>query len=98
MFDPTSRYAAVEIAKLADPDGRPIAYVRRRFAPQGRALPLLVEVTVAQEDRLDLICARTLGDPEHFWRICDANDAMNPFDLTGGDAVGQPLRIPVPQP
>ena len=58
----------------------------------------LRDLQCAQEDRLDLICARTLGDPEHFWRICDANDAMNPFDLTGSDAVGQPLRIPVPQP
>ena len=98
MFDPTSRYAALEVATLTDRDGRRVAYVRRRFAPQGPSLPLLVEVTVAQEDRLDLICARTLGDPEHFWRICDANDAMSPFDLTGDAAVGRPLRVPVPQP
>ena len=32
-------------------------------------------------DRLDLITARTLGDPEQFWRICDANDALDPDDL-----------------
>jgi hypothetical protein len=98
MFDPTSRYAPIEVARLTDRDGRKVAYVRRRFSPPGRALPLLVEVTVAQADRLDLITAHTLGDPEHFWRICDANDAMNPFDLTGGDAVGRPLKVPVPQP
>jgi hypothetical protein len=98
MFDPTSRYAGIEVAKLAGPNGQVVAYVRRRFAPPGRTLPLLVEVAVAQEDRLDLITARTLGDPEHFWRVCDANDAMNPFDLTADAAVGRVLRIPVPQP
>jgi hypothetical protein len=98
MFDPASRYAGIEVARVSDGDGRATAYVRRRFAPPGSSLPLLVEVTVAQDDRLDLITARTLGDPEHFWRVCDANDAMNPVDLTGGDAVGRALRVPVPQP
>jgi hypothetical protein len=50
---------------------------------------------VTEGERLDLIAARFFGDPEHFWRICDANNAMNPFDLT--DGIGQRLRIPVPQ-
>lgn len=58
-------------------------------------MQLLVEVTVTQGDRLDLIASRTLGNPEHFWRICDANNAMNPFDLTA--EIGRTLRIPVPQ-
>jgi len=58
-------------------------------------MPLLVEVTVTQGDRLDLITARTLGDPEQFWRVCDANNAMNPPDLTA--EVGRTLRIPIPQ-
>jgi hypothetical protein len=58
-------------------------------------MPLLVEVTVIQGDRLDLITARTLGDPEQFWRVCDANDAMNPPDLTAQP--GTAVRVPVPQ-
>ena len=37
---------------------------------------------MAQGDRLDLITARTLGDPEQFWRVCDANDALDPAELT----------------
>jgi len=56
---------------------------------------VLAEVTVSQGDRLDLITARTLGDPEQYWRICDANEAMNPPDLT--DEPGEVLRVPVPQ-
>ena len=98
MFDPGSRYAALETATRVQADGRRVAYVRRRFLPQGRALPTLVEIAVEQADRLDLITSRTLGDPEHFWRVCDANDAMNPFDLTSDEAIGRLLKVPVPQP
>jgi hypothetical protein len=96
MFDLTSRYAQLETAELSDADGRRIAYVRRRFLPQGRLMQLLAEVTVEPGDRLDLITSRVLGDPEHFWRVCDANDAMDPFELTA--EVGRALRVPVPEP
>jgi hypothetical protein len=95
MFEPSSRYDPLKTATLTGPDGCEIAYKRRRFLPQGQAMPLLVEVTVSEGDRLDLIAARTLGDPEQFWRICDANNAMNPFDLTAEP--GHTLRVPVPQ-
>ncbi|QQS49037.1 MAG: LysM peptidoglycan-binding domain-containing protein [Acidobacteriota bacterium] len=95
MFQPTSRYYRIENAIWTAPDGRQIAYKRRRFVPSGREMPLLVEVTVVQGDRLDLIAARTLGDAEQFWRVCDANDAMNPTDLTGEP--GRVLRVAVPQ-
>ena len=96
MFDPDSRYARLSTATRMEADGRVVSYVRRRFLPQGSSLPLLVEVQVAQGDRLDLIAYRTLGDPTHSWRICDANDAMDPADLTAD--LGRSLRVPVPQP
>ncbi len=95
MFETTSRYYAIETATFSMPDGRIVTYMRRRFLPQGESLPLLVEVAVAQGDRLDLITARTLGDPEQSWRVCDANNAMNPPDLTA--EVGRTLRVPIPQ-
>lgn len=95
MFDFSSRYYNLETVKLVQPGGRLAPYKRRRFLPQGELMPLLVEVLVAQNDRLDLITARTLGDPQHFWRVCDANNAMNPFALT--EVVGRRLRVPLPQ-
>lgn len=95
MFEPTSRYSLIENAIYESPDGRHITYKLRRFLPQGEAMPLLVEVTVGVNDRLDLIAARTLGDAEQFWQVCDANNAMNPFDLTS--EIGDLLRIPLPQ-
>ena len=96
MFDFTSRYYKIEDAQYTDGAGRVIAYKRRRFLPQGEALPLLVEVTVLQGERLDLVTYRTLGDPLQFWRVGDANNAMNPFDLV--EPPGEKLRVPVPQP
>jgi hypothetical protein len=95
MFTPRSRYYNIETATHESEGERPIAYVRRRFLPRGERMPVLVELAIAEGDRLDLITARTLGDPEQFWRVCDANNAMNPADLTG-DA-GLSLRVPIPQ-
>ncbi len=34
-------------------------------------MPQILSVHVQPEDRMDLVAARTLGDPEQFWRICD---------------------------
>lgn len=95
MFEHTSRYYDLETATYTTPDGRVVAYKRRRFLPRGGEMSLLAEVTVIRGDRLDLIAARTLGDPEQFWRVCDANDAMNPVILT--EEPGRTLRVPVPQ-
>lgn len=94
MFEHTSRYYTLEPATLTAPDGRVIAYQRRRFLPQGETLPLLAEVAVTEGERLDLVTSRVLGDPEQFWRVCDANNAMNPSDLA---TPGATLRVPVPQ-
>jgi hypothetical protein len=95
LFEQTSRYYLLEDAIYTDKHGHHTTYKRRRFLPQGMQMPLLTEVSVMSGDRLDLIAARTLRAPDHFWRICDANDGMNPFDLT--EQVGRTLRITSPQ-
>ena len=95
MDDPNSRYSATGTAILALPDGRTVAFRRRRFLPRGDDLPLIAEVRAGREERLDLFTYRTLGDPEHFWQIADANDAMDPEDLTAG--AERLLRVPLPQ-
>lgn len=98
MFDHTSRYHGLDVASVELADGRTVSYVRRRFLPQGTTLPLLAEVAVAQGERIDLVAHRTLGDPQAYWCICDANDAMDPQRLAA-DAAAQPgrlLRVPLP--
>ena len=92
---PNSRYHDVETAQLTRPDGRTIVYLRRRFVPPPERFALVLEHTVVEGDRLDNLAAKYLGDPEQFWRICDANGAINPDELT--ENVGSKLRITLPE-
>jgi nucleoid-associated protein YgaU len=95
MFDQGSRYYNLDSVQYTFPNGRTVTYKRRRILPKAEDMPMLEEVTVVDGERLDQIAARTLGNPEHFWRICDANEALNPFELT--KEPGRTLRIPIPQ-
>ena len=95
LFPPTSRYYQVDTATLTSPQGKTIVYLKRRFIPAADNFSLLENYIVKQGDRLDNIAARILGDPLAFWRICDANDAMRPQDLT--DTPGRVIRITLPQ-
>ena len=46
-------------------------------------MPLLQEKVIVAGDRLDLIAFQYVGDPEQYWRICDANNnIMHPLELT----------------
>jgi hypothetical protein len=94
-FPPTSRYYNIETATLETKDGRTLIYIRRRFVPPPEHFSLLQEHLVVQGDRLDNITARYLGDPEQFWRVCDANGAMRPDELT--EEIGRRLRITLPE-
>lgn len=95
MFPVTSRYYEIETTTLMVPDGQEITYLRRRFLPDGAKAITLSEHWVTQGERLDNISARYFGDPEQFWLIGDANNAMRPDDLTA--EVGRALLIPLPQ-
>lgn len=97
MSDPfpvNSRYVLTPTARLLRPDGREITYLRRRFVPPPEDLALLREHIVVQGDRPDVLAARHLGDPELFWRLCDANRAMRPSELT--ETIGRRVRITLP--
>jgi len=94
-FPPTSRYAAVPVVTHTNPDGTEIAYLKRRFVPQPDRFTLLQYHKVAQGERLDNIAARYLDDPLQFWRLCDANRAGRPDELT--ETIGRKLRITMPE-
>jgi hypothetical protein len=95
MFDPKSRYYSIDTTILVAADGRMIAYKRRRFLPPAGSALVLAEVMPTVDERLDLLTARTLGDPEAFWRVCDANGTLSPFRLL--EDRSQSIRIPTPQ-
>jgi len=92
VFEPDSRYADLPTATHTTVDGRQIVYVTRRFLPRAAALVPIGRVLVTEDDRLDRIAARTLGDPLQYWRICDANEAMNPDELVRRS--GSALLVP----
>jgi hypothetical protein len=94
MFAETSRYAGLEILTVAGLDGASIPYVSRRFLPRADRLSTLQEVSPTPGERLDMIATRTMGDPAQYWRICDANDAMNPPQLLASP--GHRLKVPLP--
>jgi len=94
-FPPTSRYHGIATVSRRSADGSVQVYLRRRFVPDPARLSLLHVHRVTQGDRLDLLAALHLGDPELFWRICDANGAMRPIDLV--ETVGRRLRITQPE-
>jgi hypothetical protein len=94
-FPPTSRYYNVPVLSLEAADGRTVNYLSRRFVPQSTLFALLRLHVVTEGERMDLIAARELGDPEAYWRICDANDGMRPDDLTA--VPGRSLRVTLPQ-
>ena len=93
LFAPTSRYYGLDITTFLQ-QGRPVAYVLRRFVPPPERFQLLQQHTVMQGERLDNIAAQYLGDPTLFWRLCDANRAMRPWELV--ETVGRKLRITMP--
>jgi len=94
-FPQNSRYYTTETATLTTKDGRMIVYLKRRFVPPPERFALLEEHVVTAGERLDNITAQHLGDPEQFWRICDANAAMRPEELT--EETGRRLRITLPE-
>lgn len=94
LFPSTSRYHGIETTTLETPQGKKIIYLKRRFVPPPERFELLQEHVVTQGERLDNITSRYLGDPEQFWRICDANGAMRPEEL---EEIGRRLRITLPE-
>lgn len=95
MFPITSRYYSVPTTELETVEGRKIKYLRRRFVPPAERFELLLEHAVTEGERVDTVAAQHLGDPEQFWRLCDANNAIRPEELI--ETVGRRLRITLPE-
>jgi hypothetical protein len=95
MFTINSRYFGIATVTLETQDGEQVVYLRRRFVPAPERFDLLTEHTVSEGERLDNITALYLGDPEQFWRVCDANGVIRPEELT--ETVGRKIRITLPE-
>jgi nucleoid-associated protein YgaU len=94
LFPPESRYHGIAAMQVMQPDGTVIAYLKRRFVPPPENFSVLQEHTVTAGDRLDNLAAHYIGDPTQYWRICDANGAVRPAELT--ETAGKRLSITLP--
>jgi len=94
-FAPNSRYYGLEIGIQENEDGSKIPFVKRRFIGQADKFQVITEHQVAGLERLDNIAQKYLGDPELFWRICDANAVMHPHELT--EEAGRFIKIALPE-
>lgn len=95
QFAITSRYYATPTTTMATAQGKTVVYLERRFLPSADAFATVQFYTIAQGDRLDNIANKFLGDPMAFWRICDANNAMRPQELT--ETPGRQIRLTLPE-
>ena len=94
-FPPNSRYNKIPLARLTTRDGTEVAYLKRRFVPDPENFALLQYHTLTEGERLDHIAAKYFGDPEQFWRLCDANGIVRPNDLL--QPIGGMIRITLPE-
>ncbi|MEK6804813.1 MAG: LysM domain-containing protein [Nitrospirota bacterium] len=94
-FPPTSRYYNVKTASLVTADGTMLVYLRRRFVPGSERFTVVQQHRVAGGERLDHLAATYMGDPEQYWRLCDANDAVRPDELT--ETLDRAIDIALPE-
>jgi hypothetical protein len=93
-FPPTSRYYGVKTATRLQPDGTTVVYLQRRFVPGSERFTIVQEHQVSSGERIDHLGDRYVGDPEQYWRLCDANDALRPDSLT--EQPGSIVKIGLP--
>jgi len=95
MNDPDGRYARAELRTRIDADGRPVAYLARRFLPDPAALTIAGIVQTEPGERLDLFSARVQGVPTAWWRVADAHRLIHPETLEEPQL--QRLAVPLPE-
>lgn len=89
MFFKGSRYERVPTKDHVADDGRVIRYKALRITPD---TPGLTKHVVDEGERLDHVAYAAYRSSERFWRICDANLAIDPGHLTSDP--GRVLKIP----
>ncbi|MGF6227952.1 hypothetical protein QFZ27_001907 [Inquilinus ginsengisoli] len=98
-FPAESRYHGIGVRAITAADGTTTAYLARRVCPSPERFATLSVHRVQQGERLDQTTVKLVGDPEQFWRLCDANGAIWPQELEVEDArVRRTLPIDVPAP
>lgn len=88
MIGKKSRYARTGTFAAVDAAGETTEALELRAAP---AVSAVFAHTPVQGERLDHLAQRYYRDPRKFWKLCDAADELDPFEVV---APGRPLPVP----
>jgi len=88
MFLGNSRYATLDRVDVTTRSGRRASALKLRILPPTPGEPHQVE----DRDRLDLLAHARYGDATRWWRVADANTALDATTLTA--ATGDIVTVP----
>lgn len=88
MIDKSSRYARTRTYAADDASGERVEVLELRAIPRTGGVFYHVP---REGERLDHVARRYYRDPRRFWKICDASDVLDPFDVL---VPGRPVLIP----
>ena len=88
MIDRKSRYRTTPIVTVTDEYGTTLRLIGLRETPDATSV---LSLTPTDTDRLDLLAWRFYRDATRFWRLCDAQSHVDPFDAL---VPGEPMPIP----
>jgi len=88
VINKRSRYYGTETFTSEDPSGDELTLLELRAIPP---TPVILHQTAGPADRLDHFADRYYRNPRKFWRICDASDSLDPFEIARPGAA-----IPIP--
>jgi hypothetical protein len=96
--NPSSRYYGAAVEYSTGANGVQVAYLQRRIIPQASTYTSLISYSINDGDRLDYLAYKNFGDPILYWMICDANNAVDPDQLTAqpGVSIEIPLAAGIP--
>lgn len=78
MINKKSRYYGSTTRKTVGASAEPVELLELRAIPP---TPAVLSTTVGPGQRLDHLAARYYREPRRFWRISDAAEELDPFDL-----------------
>jgi hypothetical protein len=88
-YDAKSRYAKTPTYQVRDRRGRLVTVVA---VPPHREVPLAGYHVLKQGQRIDHLASQYLADDAGYWRIAEANDAMNAERLTEQPVIAIPVK------
>lgn len=88
MINKKSRYIKTKTIELQDSNGEIQTLIELRETPDPGGF---FYMTPKMGERIDHVAHRYYRDPTKFWRISDASDELDPFDVV---VPGYPVLIP----